>query len=196
MENNKVIMASNNKHKIKEFNAILNKLGIAVISQKDAGIDIDVEETGTTFKGNAIIKAKAIYDILKTPVISDDSGLLIDYLDGMPGVYSHRYLGENTPAYEKCSKILELMKNAKENERSARFVCAICYIDGLGNVHTFEGKCEGNISTEIRGSNGFMYDMIFEYKAKTFAEMSEDEKDMVSHRKNALDQFVNFLNNN
>lgn len=194
MECKKVILASNNKHKIKEFSSILSKLGIQIISQAEAGFNVDVEENGTTFKDNSIIKAKAVYDKLHIPVISDDSGLVIDYLDGMPGVFSHRYLGEDTPAKEKCNKILELMKDAKGSDRSARFICSICYIDETGNTHNFEGVCEGIISDKIRGFNGFMYDMIFEYKGRTFAEMSENEKDSVSHRKRAIDKFIKYYN--
>jgi len=189
-----VILASNNKHKIKEYKVILECMDIKVISQQEAGIDIEVEETGKTFKENALLKAKAIYDKVHKAVISDDSGLIIDYLDGMPGVYSHRFLGEDTPYEEKCNKVIQMLENAKEDERTARFVCDICYIDENGENHIFEGVCEGTISNKIMGVNGFAYDRIFLYdNDKTFAQMSEEEKDKISHRRRAIDKFVEYL---
>ena len=193
----KLILASNNKHKIKEYSSILGKIGIDVISQKEAGIEIDAQETGTNFKENAIIKAEKIYEKIKKPVISDDSGLVIDFLNGMPGVYSHRFLGENTPDKEKCEKILEMMKDVQDDKRTARFVCDICYIDENGEKQVFEGVCEGKISDSIKGNNGFTYDMIFLYNDnKTFAQMSEEEKDNVSHRKKAVDKLLEYIKNN
>ena len=149
---------------------------------------------GETFKDNAYLKAKAIFDKTKRSVIADDSGLVIDFLDGMPGVYSHRFLGENTPYEEKCSKVIEMLKNAKDEERTARFICDICYIDENGNSNFFEGICEGKISKEILGENGFAYDRIFLYNdQKTFAQMPEEEKDSISHRRKAIDKFICFL---
>ena len=103
------------------------------------------------------------------------------------------FYGENTPREEKCEKVLELMKEAKPNERTARFKCAICYIDINGNKHNFEGVCEGIISNEIRGNNGFCYDLIFLYGDKTFAELTQEEKDKVSHRRIAIDEFIKYL---
>lgn len=191
--NKQVILASNNEQKIKEYKNILNEFNIDVISQKEAKIEIEVEETGTTFAQNAIIKAKAIYEITKKPVIADDSGIEIDYLGGEPGVHSHRFLGEDTTNVEKCNKVLEMMQDAKEEERTARFKCAICYIDEKEKINIFEGICEGKISYEIRGDNEFCYDLIFMYGNKTFAEISEEEKDKVSHRRKAIDKFVEYL---
>ena len=192
--NNKIIIATNNPNKVKEYANILKKFSIEAISQKEAGIELTVEETGTTFIENAILKAKLIYEVVKLPVIADDSGLMIDYLNGMPGVYSHRFLGENASAKEKCEKIVELMKNAKENERTAKFICAICYIDNQGKIVTFEGICKGNISKELKGENGFDYDRIFLYGNQTFAQMSGDEKDKVSHRRKAIDKLLKYFN--
>lgn len=103
------------------------------------------------------------------------------------------FYGEDTPAREKCEKILEMMKDANENDRTARFICAICYIDEKGKINIFEGKVEGKISNEIKGNNGFTYDMIFEYEGKTFAELSSEEKDSVSHRRNAINKLLIFI---
>ena len=104
------------------------------------------------------------------------------------------FCGEDTPAEEKCAKVIEMMKDAKEDERTARFICDICYIDETGKKHIFEGICEGKINKEIKGHNGFAYDMIFMYGDKTFAEIPEEEKDKVSHRRKAIDKFIEFLN--
>ena len=127
-----IIIASNNQGKIREFKKMLEPMGYTVLSQSEAGIDIEVEETGTTFKENATLKAEAIYNIKHTAVLADDSGIEIDYLNGEPGVYSARYMGMTNDAdRRKC--ILEKLKDAKDDERGARFVCCICYIDENGN---------------------------------------------------------------
>ena len=188
-----IILASNNKNKLKEITNILKPFNIKVISQEDAGFDIDVEETGTTFAENAILKAEAIYKLSRKPVISDDSGLEIDYLHGEPGVYSKRYAGPNATNQDRINKILNLMKNVKEEERTARFVCAVCYIDEKGEKHIFQENCEGTILKEPRGENGFGYDPIFLYKDKSFAQMNGQEKDKVSHRGKALRRMVEYF---
>ena len=188
-----IILASNNKEKLREITHILQPFGIKVISQAESGFDIEVEETGKTFAENAILKAEAIHKLYGKPVISDDSGLQVDYLHGEPGVYSKRYAGENASYEEKIHKILHSMEEAKEEERTARFVCAICYIDEKGEKHIFQESCEGSILREPRGENGFAYDPIFLYQDKSFAEMSEEEKNEVSHRGKALRKMTEYF---
>lgn len=190
---NKVIFASNNKHKIQEIKSKLAKFNIEVLSQKEAGYDIEVEEIGTTFEENSILKAKAIFELAKIPVIADDGGLEVDYLDGKPGVYSARFCGPDATDKDKYNKILELMKNVEDKDRTARFKCVICYIDESGVVRTFEGICEGKISRQPIGNNDFGYDPIFLYGDKSFAQISEEEKNKVSHRGRAIDKWVEFL---
>ncbi len=189
----RVILASNNKNKLREMAQILLPFGMEVISQRDAGADFEVEENGTTFRENAEIKAMAVYEKLNIPVIADDSGLVVDALDGAPGVYSHRFAGENASDRDRSLKVLSELENVPENKRSARFICEICYIDENGVRHFFTGSCEGFIGTEERGENGFGYDPIFCYGDKTLAEMTDDEKNKISHRGNALRLFSEYL---
>lgn len=188
-----VILASNNKNKLKEFKEKLKRFDINVISQKEAGFDIDVEETGTTFTENAIIKAETIYDLCKKPVISDDSGLEIDFLDGAPGVYSHRFAGPEATDKDRINKVLKLMKDVPNDKRTARFKCSICYIDSNREKHIFEGCCDGKIAREELGNNNFGYDPIFLCGDKTFAQMSRDEKSEISHRGLAMKKFLEFM---
>lgn len=192
----KIILASNNKGKLREIKDKLNKFGIEVVSQKEAGYDIEVEETGKTFEENATLKAEAIYKLSKLPAVSDDSGLEIDFLNGEPGIYSARYAGENATDEDKYNKILNLMKDVKKEQRTARFTCAICYIDIKGNKHIFQKSCEGIIATEPKGNNGFGYDPIFLFGDKSFAELSEEEKNKISHRGKAIEAFVKYISEN
>ncbi len=188
-----MILASNNANKLREMKEKLGAFGIQVISQKEAGIDIDVEETGTTFEENAVLKANTIFDIIKKPVIADDSGLEIDYLEGAPGVYSHRFAGENATDADRIHKVLTLLKDVPDEQRTARFHCCICLIDETGQKHIFHGIAEGKIGHEPVGENGFGYDPIFVYGDKTFAELTREEKNQVSHRGRAVQQLVDFL---
>ena len=193
---NVIILASNNKNKLREIKKELSIFGIDVISQKEAGYDIEVEETGTTFVENATLKAEAIFKMSKKPVISDDSGLEIDALNGEPGVYSARYAGENATNEDKISKVLNLMKDViDDTKRTARFKCAICYIDINGVKHIFEQACEGIIAKETHGNNGFGYDPIFMVGEKSFAELSSEEKNEISHRGKAIKELVQYLKN-
>lgn len=178
---NKLVFATNNENKLREAREILSPLGIEVVSQRDAGADCDPEENGATFAENAMIKAGAVYDIVKCPVIADDSGLCVDALDSRPGVFSARY----APDEEKCSKLLGEMKDVPDDKRRAYFECSIAYLDA-DRYFTVSGKCVGKIAFEERGRNGFGYDPIFLYGEKTLAEMSADEKNRISHRGNAL----------
>lgn len=189
----RVVLASNNKNKLREMAQILSQFGMEVISQRDAGADFEAEENGTTFRENAEIKASAVYDALHMPVIADDSGLAVDALDGAPGVYSHRFAGENASDRERSLKVLEMLEGIPESSRTARFICEICYIDEKGEKHFFTGKCEGIIGTEEKGSNGFGYDPIFLVGGKTLAEMTDDEKNNISHRGNALRLLTGYL---
>ena len=186
----KVILASNNKHKLDEIKKILTPLGYDVVSQAEAGVDIDVEETGTTFEENAALKAQAVYDLTGTAVISDDSGLEVDYLNGAPGVYSHRYAGENATDADRCAKLLSELNGVETAKRTARFVCVLCFIDDKGEKLVIRGTVEGIIGTELKGENGFGYDPVFMYGDRSFAELSSEEKNTVSHRADALKKFA------
>jgi XTP/dITP diphosphohydrolase len=190
---NKIVLASNNNHKLREISEILEPLGFTVISQLQAGISLEVDEIGTTFEENAALKARAIYQIYKTAVIADDSGLEVDYLNKAPGVYSSRYAGENATDKEKCEKLLRELEGVPMEKRTARFVSVICYIDKDGKEHIVRGECEGYIGFEPRGENGFGYDPIFMYGDKSFAEISAEEKNSVSHRANAMRKFVKLI---
>lgn len=186
----KVILASNNKHKLEEIKKILSPLGYEVVSQAEAGVDIDVEETGATFEENAALKAQAVYDLTKNAVISDDSGLEVDYLNGAPGVYSHRYAGENATDADRCAKLLSELNGVETSKRTARFVCVLCFIDDKGEKLVIRGTVEGIIGTEPKGENGFGYDPVFMYGDRSFAELSAEEKNSVSHRADALKKFA------
>ncbi len=189
----KIILASNNKNKIVELKQILFPLGYEIISQSEAGVNIEVEENGTTFEENSMIKAKAIYEISKMPVIADDSGLEVDYLGKAPGVYSHRYAGENATDKDRCKKILNELDGVSDEKRTARFVCVISYIDSNGNASVMRGECEGFIGKEMKGDNGFGYDPIFMIGDRSFAEISSEEKNTISHRANALKKLTEKL---
>ena len=189
----KVILASNNKNKIREMAQILEPFGMEVISQRDAGADFEVEENGTTFRENAEIKAAAVFERLNAPVIADDSGLMVDALGGAPGVYSHRYAGENATDKDRCEKLLSALAGVPEEKRTARFICEICFIDEKGEKHFFTGKCEGIIGTEEKGENGFGYDPVFYVGGVSLAEMTDDEKNSISHRGEALRLMKKYL---
>jgi XTP/dITP diphosphohydrolase len=186
--NKKLVMATNNSNKLREVREILSPLGIDVISQREAGADTDPEENGSSFAENAAIKAKAVYDEVKLPVIADDSGLCVDALGGRPGIFSARY----APKGEECGKLLDEMKNIPDSERTAHFECVIVLMDENGTFE-FHGKCEGKIGYEKSGTNGFGYDPIFMYGDKSFAEISAEEKNKVSHRALTLEKLRSFL---
>lgn len=182
----KLLVATNNQGKLKEFNEILGELGIACVSLKDMGIQADVEETGTTFLENALLKAKEIYKIAGIPTISDDSGLMVDALSGEPGVYSARYAGEPSDDNRNIQKLLSNLNGVKN--RTARFKSVIAAVFSEEDILVAEGECEGVILDERRGENGFGYDPVFYVEAlsKTFAEMTDAEKNSLSHRGNAI----------
>ena len=184
----KVLVASNNKGKLKEFNKILGELGIECISMNDAGIDIDVEETGTTFLENAKIKAEAIYKIAKIPTVSDDSGLCVDALGGEPGVYSAGNAGEHGNDEKNNEKLLANLKNIPPEKRTARFMSVVYLVLDDNTAISAQGTAEGFIIDEPKGENGFGYDPIFfsPTLGKTFAQASVEEKNAISHRGSAL----------
>ena len=181
-----IILASNNKDKVKEVKEILK--GYDIISMKEAGIDVDIGENGTTFEENALIKARAIMKLTGQITMADDSGLEIDYLNKAPGVYSARFMGHDTSYDIKNKALIQKLEGVKESDRSGRFVCAIavCFPDGREIVK--RGTMEGLIAEEIKGDNGFGYDPIVylpEY-GKTSGELAPEEKNKISHRGKAL----------
>ena len=185
----KIIVATGNQNKMKEIREIIKRDDIEFVSLKDEGLqDIEIVEDGKTFEENAVIKAKTIADITKNIVIADDSGLEVDYLDKAPGVYSARYMGEDTPYTIKNNHIIELLKDAKGEERSARFVCAIACVMPDGETFTTRGTIEGRIGYEEKGENGFGYDPIFYLPERgcTTAELPPEQKNEISHRGRAL----------
>ncbi|MFR1566393.1 MAG: XTP/dITP diphosphatase [Christensenellales bacterium] len=188
---NRLIVASANKGKIREIKELLGDR-YEIISMADAGINIDIEETGATFEENAAIKAKAIFALCGCPVISDDSGLIVDALNGEPGVYSARYAGNEHDDEKNNQKLLAKLKD--KTDRSARFVSAVVYYDGKTLISA-EGRVEGKILTEKKGDNGFGYDPLFystELK-KSFGEASAEEKNSVSHRARAFKSLMEKL---
>ena len=188
MEMKKIIFATGNQNKMKEIREIMSDAGDRIFSLKEAGIEAEIDENGTTFEENAIIKAKAICELTGQIVLADDSGLEVDYMDKAPGVYSARYLGEDTPYSVKNETIIKNLENAKGEERSARFVCVIAAAFPDGRVITARGVIEGFIGYEEKGDNGFGYDPIFyvpEYNMTT-AQMDSEQKNRISHRGKAL----------
>lgn len=183
-----MIFATGNMGKMKEIKAILGDIGEEILSMKEAGIDMDIVEDGSTFEENAIIKAKAVMERTGQLALADDSGLEIDALNKEPGIYSARYMGEDTPYEIKNSNLIERMKGVKGKERSARFVCVIAAAFPDGEIITTRGTIEGVIAEEPAGENGFGYDPIVyvpEY-GMTTGQMDPDAKNAISHRGKAL----------
>lgn len=183
-----IIFATGNQGKMGEIRQIMGDMDVELLSMKEAGIESDVEETGTTFEENAILKARAVAVKTSHIVLADDSGLEIDHLNKEPGIYSARYMGEDTPYEVKNRNLLERLAGVEDDKRTARFVCAIaaCFPDG--KIITTEGVIEGRIAWEPAGGGGFGYDPIFylpEYGC-TSAELSAEEKNAISHRGRAL----------
>ncbi len=189
------IIASNNEKKVRELNRILLPLGISVFTAKQLGVELsEVEETGTTFEENAELKAKAACEKSGIPAIADDSGLVVDALDGRPGILSARYAGENATDEEKIEKLLSEMRDTRSDNRDAHFVCVICCYFPSGEKVFARGECDGTIGYAPRGNGGFGYDPIFfTDDNKTFAELSETQKDALSHRGKALRNLAEVL---
>ena len=196
----KLIMATGNQNKVREIREMLEGSDIEIISMKEAGITADIEENGATFEENAAIKAEAIRDLSGQMVLADDSGLMIDAMDGGPGVHSARFMGEDTSYDIKNAAILKELENVPEEKRGARFVCAMALAfpekDGAKpKTQIYRGVFEGRIAYEAKGENGFGYDPIFFVPSRnmTSAELSPEEKNAMSHRGNALRQVVEAL---
>lgn len=196
MKKGKLIFATKNNHKMKEIRDILGGKGYEILSMAEAGIDMDVVEDGTTFEENALIKSRAIRDYVKDAIVlSDDSGLEVDYLGGKPGIYSARWQGEDTPYSIKNETLLNMMEGVPEEDRTARFVCALAAAFPDGTDKVVRGTIEGIIGYEAAGENGFGYDPIFfvpEYRCTT-AEMSPAQKNEISHRGKALRMIAEYL---
>ena len=190
-----VIIATKNKGKAKEFEKLFLPKGLAVKTLLDYPEIEDVEETGSTFEENAILKAETIANNLGVRVIADDSGLEIDALEGRPGVYSARYAGSEKNDENNIDKVLDELQDVPENERTARFCCALAMAEPGKETVTVFGTCEGRILDERRGTNGFGYDPIFfvETKGKSMAELASDEKNKISHRANAIRKLDDLL---
>ncbi len=185
----RIIFATGNKDKMKEIRAILADLGMEILSMKEAGLTADITEDGVTFEENAEIKARAIAGLCRDIVLADDSGLEIDALGGEPGIYSARYLGEDTSYRVKNKNLIDRLEGIPDEKRTARFVCVIAAVFPDGSSEVVRGVIEGRIGYEERGNNGFGYDPIFiapEYGCTT-AELSEEQKNRISHRGKALE---------
>ena len=189
----KFVLATQNQKKLREMSDILSGFGVEVVTPKSLGIDLEVEETGTTFAENAMLKAKAICEAANLPAIADDSGLCVDALAGAPGVYSARYGGEGLDDVGRYRLLLENLRG--QTTRTAHFACAIACAFPNGDTLTAEGKVEGTIAYAPMGEGGFGYDPIFFYPPlrKTFGQLTAEEKHGISHRGKALEVFVKVL---
>lgn len=191
-----IILASANPHKIDEIYAILKDFDYKILSLDDAGLgDLDIVEDGDTFEANSLIKAKTVYEKTGKPSIGDDSGLMVDCLNGEPGVYSARYSGEDKNYKANNDKLLTNMTEIPEEKRGAKFVTVITLMFSPTDILVARGEVHGTIGTELRGTNGFGYDPLFIVPSlgKTFAEMDAEEKNSMSHRANALIQLKSLL---
>lgn len=185
----KVVLASKNAHKLQELQDILSAQGVEVILESAAGVDVEVEETGTTFEENSLLKARAVMEASGLPAIADDSGLMVDALNGAPGVYSARYGGPGLDDAGRYRLLLENMRGVLD--RKCRFVSAITLCMPSGDIVTARGECPGTLAYAPQGENGFGYDPIFfvPEKKKTFAQLTAEEKNAISHRGRALQLF-------
>ena len=187
----KVILASQNQHKLVELSAILSQLGFEIALESEYGLHVDVDETGTTFEENSLLKAEAVMKASGMPVLADDSGLMVDALDGAPGVYSARY-GHKSSDAERIDYLLENLKDVPAEKRTAKFVCVITCLWPDGRKIVARGERPGRILTERHGSSGFGYDPVFfvpEY-GMSYAELAPEVKNSISHRAAALQKFL------
>ena len=192
----KVVLASKNAHKLEEISKITEQFGIELVLQSQLGIDIDVEENGTTFEENSFIKAEAVMKASGLPALADDSGIAVDALNGEPGIYSARYgFDESLDDWGRLQLLLKNMEQVPDGQRQAKFVCVITMVTPEGETIQARGEIHGQLLREARGENGFGYDPIFYYPplGMTTAEMSAADKNQVSHRANALKVFYDKL---
>lgn len=192
----KVVLASKNKHKLLELQSFLSQHDIQVVLQSELGIDIEVEETGSTFEENSMLKAQAVMQAAGLPAIADDSGLEVEALNGAPGIYSARYGGaQNHSDADRVQYLLEKLKDVPAGARAARFVSVVTLVYPDGRSIVARGTCDGEIADEPRGTGGFGYDPVFYMPAEgcTFAQLTQQRKDEISHRANALNSFVQKL---
>ena len=191
----KVVLASKNKHKLAEISRITEKFDMELILQSELGIDLDVEENGTTFEENSLIKAEAVMKATGLPALADDSGIAVDALNGAPGIYSARFAGEQRSDADNNAKVLQLLEGVEDSNRTARFFCVIAIVLPDGREYTVEGTCEGTILHALRGEGGFGYDSLFYVESldKTFAELTMEEKNRISHRGHANRKAVEII---
>ena len=192
----KVVLASKNKHKLVEISKITEKFGFELVLQSELGVDIDVEETGTTFEENSFLKAEAVMKATGLPALADDSGIAVDALNGEPGIYSARYgFDESLDDWGRLELLLKNTEAVPDGQRQAQFVCVITMVTPGGEVIQARGEIHGELTREARGENGFGYDPIFYYPplGKTTAELSSEEKNKISHRATALNVFYEKL---
>ena len=192
----KVVLASKNPHKLVEISKITEKFGIDLVLQSELGVEIDVEENGTTFEENSFIKADAVMKATGLPALADDSGIAVDALNGEPGIYSARYGFDDTlDDWGRLQLLLRNTEHVPDGQRQAKFVCVISFVTPEGKVIQARGEIHGELTREPAGANGFGYDPIFYYPplGKTTAEMSPEDKNQVSHRANALKVFYDKL---
>lgn len=191
----RLIFATGNEHKMIEIREILGELPVEILSMKEAGIEADIVENGNTFEENALIKAKEVCKLAGEMVLADDSGLEIDYLNGEPGIYSARYMGEDTSYHIKNQNLIDRLEGVPDEKRTARFVCAIAAAFPDGRSFVVRGTIEGMIGYEERGENGFGYDPIFHLPERgvSTAELPPEEKNSISHRGNALRKMKELL---
>lgn len=192
----KVVLASKNKHKLVEISKITEKFGFELVLQSELGVDIDVEETGTTFEENSFLKAEAVMKATGLPALADDSGIAVDALNGEPGIYSARYgFDASLDDWGRLELLLKNTEAVPDGQRQAQFVCVITMVTPGGEVIQARGEIHGELTREARGENGFGYDPIFYYPplGKTTAELSSEEKNKISHRANALNVFYEKL---
>lgn len=185
----KVVLASKNPHKLVEIRQITDRFGFELVLQSELGVDIDVEETGTTFEENSLIKAKAVMEATGLPALADDSGIAVDALNGEPGVYSARYgFDESLDDWGRMMLLLKNTEHVPDGQRQAKFVCVISFVTPTGETIQARGEIHGELTREPRGENGFGYDPIFYYPpfGQTTAEIPAEQKNAVSHRGNAL----------
>ena len=192
----KVVLASKNKHKLVEISKITEKFGFELVLQSQLGVDIDVEETGTTFEENSLLKARAVMEATGLPALADDSGIAVDALNGEPGIYSARYgFDDSLDDWGRLQLLLKNTEHVPDGQRQAQFVCVISFITPEGQVIQARGEIHGELLREARGANGFGYDPIFYYPPMglSTAEMRPEDKNQVSHRANALRVFYEKL---